>query len=204
MPGTRISRCAVHNYDISDLKQRELDLNMLIEQQANKNQSLILYAAMIESMDDMVIVTDMMGYIFYVNRSFVKIFGYSPAEVKKQHITMLQDPTDPFAMDTDAFYVDKKKVWNGSFTGVNRYKMRIRTLLKSSPVVYRGPDRLPDLCPEGTAGLNNRSPVSGTVPVRSRQPCRASFRCPASLPVFRPYFIPGDRIPGHYKWNNIY
>lgn len=132
----RISRCAVHSYDISDIKQKELDLSTLIEQQANKNQSLVLYAAMIESMDDIVIVTDVMGYIFYVNRSFVKRFGYTPAEVKKQHIRMLQDPADPFAMDTDAFYVDKKKVWNGSFTGVNKFKMRIKTLLKSSPVVY--------------------------------------------------------------------
>jgi len=132
----RISRCAVHSYDISDIKQRELDLTTLIEQQANKNQSLVLYAAMIESMDDMVIVTDMEGYIFYVNRSFVKRFGYTPAEIKKQHIRMLQDPADPFAMDADAFYIDKKKVWNGSFTGVNKYKMRIKTLLKSSPVVY--------------------------------------------------------------------
>jgi PAS domain S-box-containing protein len=132
----RISRCAVYSYDITDIKQRELDLTNLIEQQANKNQSLILYAAMIESMDDIVIVTDVMGYIFYVNRSFVKRFGYSPAEIKKQHIRILQDPADPFAMDTDAFYVDKKKVWNGSFTGLNKHKMRIKTLLKSSPVVY--------------------------------------------------------------------
>ena len=39
-------------------------------------------------------------------------------------------------MDADAFYIDKKKVWNGSFTGVNKYKMRIKTQLKSSPVAY--------------------------------------------------------------------
>jgi PAS domain-containing protein len=132
----RISRCAVYSYDISDIKQRELDLATLIEQQANKSQSLVLYAAMIESMDDIVIVTDMEGNIFYVNRSFVKMFGYTPAEVKKQHIRMLQDPADPFSMDTDAFYIDKKKVWNGSFTGINKYKLRIKTLLKSSPVLY--------------------------------------------------------------------
>jgi CheY-like chemotaxis protein len=131
-----ITRCAVHSYDISDIRQKELDQNTLIEQLANEKQSLILYAAMIESMDDMVITTDVMGYILYVNRSFVKRFGYTPAEVKKQHISMLQDPADPFSMDTDAFYVDKKKVWNGSFTGINKFRMRIRTLLKSSPVVY--------------------------------------------------------------------
>jgi PAS domain S-box-containing protein len=132
----RISRCAVHSYDISDIKQKELDLSTLIEQQANKNQSLILYAAMIESMDDMVITTDVMGYILYVNRSFVNRFGYTLPEVKKQHISMLQDPADPLAMDSDAFYVDKKKVWTGNFTGVNKHKMRIKTMLKSSPVIY--------------------------------------------------------------------
>jgi PAS domain S-box-containing protein len=132
----RISRCAVHSFDISDIKQKELDQSTLIEQLANEKQSLILYAAMIESMDDMIITTDVMGYIMYVNRSFVARFGYTPAEVKKQHIRMLQDPADPLAMDTDAFSIDKKKVWSGNFTGINKHKMRIKTLLKSSPVIY--------------------------------------------------------------------
>jgi PAS domain S-box-containing protein len=132
----RISRCAVHSYDITDIKQKEFNQNTLIEQLANEKQSLILYAAMIESMDDMVVTTDVMGYILYVNRSFISRFGYTLPEVKKQHISMLQDPADPLAMDSDAFYVDKKKVWTGNFTGVNKYKMRIKMMLKSSPVIY--------------------------------------------------------------------
>jgi hypothetical protein len=48
---------------------------------------------------------------------------------------MLKDPSDPFAIDADAFYIDEKKVWNANFTGVNKYQVKIRTSLKSSPVI---------------------------------------------------------------------
>ena len=132
----RISRCAVYSYDITDIKNRELKMTTQIEHLANEKQSLMLFAAMIESMDDMVVATDMRGIILYVNRAFVHRFGYSPAEIKKQPISILKDPSDPFAMDADAFFIDEKKVWNGNFTGVNKYKMKIRILLKSSPVIF--------------------------------------------------------------------
>ena len=132
----RISRCAVYSYDITDIKNRELKMTTQIEHLANEKQSLMLFAAMIESMDDMVIATDLRGIILYVNRAFVHRFGYTPAEIKKQPISILKDPSDPFAMDADAFFIDEKKVWNGNFTGVNKYKMKIRILLKSSPVIF--------------------------------------------------------------------
>jgi two-component system, response regulator PdtaR len=131
----RISRCAVYSYDITEIKNRELNLSTQIDHLANEKQSLMLFAAMIDSMDDMVIVTDMRGIIIYVNRSFVKRFGYTSAEVRKQPISMLKDPSDPFAIDADAFYIDEKKVWNANFTGVNKYQVKIRTSLKSSPVI---------------------------------------------------------------------
>lgn len=131
----RISRCAVYSYDITDIKHRELDLSMQIEHLVNEKQSFMLFAAMIESMDDMVIATDMRGIILYVNKSFVHRFGYTPAEVRKQPISILKDPADPFVMDADAFFIDERKVWNGNFTGVNKYKVKIRVLLKSSPVI---------------------------------------------------------------------
>jgi PAS domain-containing protein len=131
----RISRCAVYSYDITDIKNRELDLSARIDHLADEKQSIMLFAAMIDSMDDMVIVTDMRGIIIYVNRSFVKRFGYTSADVRKQPISMLKDPSDPFAIDADAFWIDEKKVWNANFTGVNKYQVRIRTSLKSSPVI---------------------------------------------------------------------
>jgi two-component system, response regulator PdtaR len=132
----RISRCAVYSYDITEIKNRELNLSSRIDHLSSEKQSLMLFAAMIDSMDDMVIVTDMRGIIIYVNRAFVKQFGYTSAEVRKQPISMLKDPSDPFAIDADAFWIDERKVWNGNFTGMNKYRVKIRTSLKSSPVVF--------------------------------------------------------------------
>jgi hypothetical protein len=38
-------------------------------------------------------------------------------------------------MDTNAFMVDKKGVWNGSSTFVTKHQLKFRTLLKSTPVI---------------------------------------------------------------------
>jgi PAS domain S-box-containing protein len=132
------SLCAVQSYDITDLKKRELDLAGLTKKLENEKESLVLYGAMMENMDDFVIATDMKGTIFYVNKSFQARFGYSQAEMRGKHISVLKDPEDQFAMDTDAFYVDKKKVWSGNFTAVSKYKIRVKTSLKGSPVSYDG------------------------------------------------------------------
>lgn len=132
----RITRCAVYSYDISEIKNRELNLTTKIERLASEKQSLMLFAAMIESMDDMVIVTDMRGIVIYVNKAFVNRFGYASSEIRKKPISILKDPSDPFAMDPDAFFIDEMKVWNGNLTGVNKYGVKIRIQLKSSPVIF--------------------------------------------------------------------
>lgn len=130
----QVTRCAIESYDITDLKKRELDLTGLTHQLENEKQSLLLLTAMLDSMDDFVIATDMMGNILYMNRVFQERFGYTPADIGKKHISLLKDPEDPFAMDTNAFFVDKKKVWTGNVTLLNKFGIRIKTLLKSTPV----------------------------------------------------------------------
>jgi hypothetical protein len=51
-----------------------------------------------------------------------------------KHISLIKDPDDPFAMDTNAFFVDKKRVWSGTVTLFNKFGIRIKTLIKSTPV----------------------------------------------------------------------
>jgi PAS domain S-box-containing protein len=130
----QLTRCAIESYDITDIKKRELDLTGLTHQLENEKQSLLLFTAMLDSMDDFVIATDMMGNILYMNRIFQERFGYTPDELGKKHISVIKDPEDSFAMDTNAFFVDKKKVWSGNVTVVNKFGIRIKTLLKSTPV----------------------------------------------------------------------
>jgi two-component system, response regulator PdtaR len=130
----KVTRCAVESYDITASKKRELELTSLTRQLASEKESLLLFTAMLDSMDDFVIATDMMGNIIYVNKTFQGRFGYSSEEMNGQHISRIKDPADPLVLDTNAFFVDKKKVWTGSVTLVNKFGIQIKTLLKSTPV----------------------------------------------------------------------
>jgi PAS domain S-box-containing protein len=129
-----ISRCAVESFDITDMKKRELDLTSLARQLENEKQSLELFAAMLDSMDDAVIATDMMGIIIYINTASRERFGYTADEIGKKHISLIKDPADQFALDTSAFFADKKNVWSGTITVLNKFGIRIKMLLKSTPV----------------------------------------------------------------------
>ncbi|NMB77520.1 MAG: response regulator [Methanomicrobiales archaeon] len=130
----QVTRCAIESYDITDFKKREIDLTSLTRQLESEKQSLALFAAMLDSMDDFVVATDMMGHIMYINRAFRERFGFTPEDLYTKHISLIKDPADPFAMDTNAFFVDKKRVWSGSSTLLNKFGIRIKTLIKSTPV----------------------------------------------------------------------
>jgi two-component system, response regulator PdtaR len=130
----QISRCAIESYDITNIKKRELDLTSLTKQLENEKQSLLLFTAMLDSMDDFVIATDTMGKIIYVNKIFQQRFGYTPEKIREKHISSIQDPGDPFVMDANAFFIDRKRVWEGSVTLVTKFGIRIKTLLKSTSV----------------------------------------------------------------------
>jgi len=129
-----VSRCAVESFDITDVKKRELDLTGLARQLESEKQSLLLFAAMLDSMDDVVVATDMVGTIMYINKAFQERFRFSKDDVFGKHISTIKDPADPFALDTNSFFNDKKQVWTGSVTVVNKFGIRIKTLLKSTPV----------------------------------------------------------------------
>ncbi len=131
----RIERCAVNSHDVTAIKRAEQTSKALSQRLEKEKQNLLMFEAMMNSMDDFIIGTDDMGMISFVNDAFVKRFGYTLKDIANIHISKLQDPADHFAMDQNAFFVDKKRVWNGTFTAVNKFGLKIKTLLKSSPVI---------------------------------------------------------------------
>lgn len=131
----RVERCAVNSHDVTAIKRAEQTTKALNIRLEKEKQNLLMFEAMMNSMDDFIIGTDDMGLISFVNEAFIKRFGYTLADVKDKHISKLQDPSDHFAIDQNAFFVDKKRVWNGTFTAVNKFGLKIKTLLKSSPVI---------------------------------------------------------------------
>jgi PAS domain S-box-containing protein len=132
----RIERCAIHGNDITGIKRAQQNLKGLNQQLEKDKKRLSMFATMIDSMDDFIIGTDEIGKITFVNEAFRKRFGYSTEEVMDKHISTLQDPKDPFAIDMNRFIIDKTKVWNGNFVALNKYNLRIRMMLKSSPVIH--------------------------------------------------------------------
>jgi PAS domain S-box-containing protein len=131
----RVDRCAVNSHDVTAIKKAEQVSKALNVRLEKEKKTLIMFEAMMNSMDDFIIGTDDMGLISFVNEAFIKRFGYTLDEIKEKHISKLQDPSDHFAIDQNAFFVDKKRVWNGNFTAVNKFGLKIKTLLKSSPVI---------------------------------------------------------------------
>ncbi|MFA4861569.1 response regulator [Methanoregula sp.] len=132
----QVSRCAVESFDITDIKKRELDLTSLTRQLESEKHSLALFAAMLDSMDDFVVATDMVGNIIYINKAFQVRFRFTNEDISGKHISAIKDPADPFALDTNSFLNDKKQVWSGSVTVVNKFGIRIKALLKSTPVAF--------------------------------------------------------------------
>jgi len=131
----RIDRCAVNSHDVTAIKRAEQTTKTCNIRLEKEKHNLLMFEAMMNSMDDFIIGTDDMGLISFVNEAFIKRFGYTLDEIKQKHISKLQDPSDHFAIDQNAFFVDKKRVWNGNFTAVNKFGLKIKTLLKSSPVI---------------------------------------------------------------------
>jgi PAS domain S-box-containing protein len=130
----QISRCAIQSYDITDIKKRELDLTSLTKQLENEKQSLLLFSAMLDSMDDFVIATDTIGMIIYVNKIFQQRFGYTPEEIREKNISFIKDAGDPYSLEANRLFTDKKTVWSGSVTVVTKFGIRINTRLKSTTV----------------------------------------------------------------------
>jgi len=131
----RVDRCAVNSHDVTAIKRAEQTMKALNVRLEREKKNLLMFEAMMNSMDDFIIGTDDMGNISFVNEAFIKRFGYTLDELREKHISKLQDPSDHFAIDQNAFFVDKKRVWNGNFTAVNKFGLKIKTLLKSSPVI---------------------------------------------------------------------
>jgi len=131
----QVVRCAVHSSDVTEIKQADGKLKALNEQLLMERKDLIIYKAMLDGMDDILIATTDMGAIFFVNDAFRRRFGYALDEVKGKEIGLLKDLQDTFPIDSNAFFVDKKNVWNGSITLVTKHQLKLKTLLKSTPVI---------------------------------------------------------------------
>jgi PAS domain S-box-containing protein len=133
----QMDRCAINSTDITGIKRAQRSLRELNRQLEEDKKKLLMYATTMNSMDDFIVCTDDKGMIIFVNDAFMRRFGYTVDEVVDKHFSILKSPEDHIAVDRNAFLNDKKTVWNGNFTGINKYKLKVKTLLKSTPVIHK-------------------------------------------------------------------
>lgn len=126
---------AVFSNDITVRKKVEMEVLHANEHLQKEKESLLVMSSAIDTMEDIVVITDAMGNIEYVNSAFTKKIGYTQAEVVRRHIGEFQNPGDPYAIDKNAFIARSKDAWSGNITLKNKYGLKIKASLRSSPVI---------------------------------------------------------------------
>jgi PAS domain S-box-containing protein len=114
--------------DTTERKQMERNLE-------TQNEELLKFTAALDGMDDIVIITDHSGSINYVNRACERILGYSFTQIKGRHISEFKDPESQFELRKEVFIDDPKRIWTGNLSLINKYGLKIRTSLKSTPIM---------------------------------------------------------------------
>ena len=101
---------------------------------AQDRDRLLIFDSVLKCMDDCVLITNLSGYIRYVNPAFERKYAFSSAEIAGLHISSIIDPQSPQTLDKDSFIKDSKHEWVGNLATVNKHGRRINMSVKCSPV----------------------------------------------------------------------
>ena len=130
-----VAKVAIYSHDITAMKDSEHNLAQVNAQLVSEKEEILKFTAAVDGMDDSVIITNHAGGIHYLNRAAEKMLGYAIADAKGQHISQFKAPESKFAIEKEAFIMDSKGVWAGNLIIKNRHGLKIRTSLKSSPII---------------------------------------------------------------------
>ncbi|WAC06100.1 MAG: response regulator [Methanoregula sp.] len=130
-----VAKVAIYCHDITAMKDAERDLAQVNAQILQEKEELLKFTAAVDGMDDSVIITDHTGTISYLNRAGEKMLGSSLANAQGQHISQFKAPESKFMLEKETFIMDSKGVWTGNLIIKNKHGLKIRTSLKSSPVI---------------------------------------------------------------------
>lgn len=133
--GGTFERVAMYSHDITEAKQAEINLRQMNAELEREKDRLLIFSSILEEMDDCVLFTNLEGKIQYINQSCCKKLAYSRSEMQDKVLGDFQYPGDAFAIGPLRFFEDTKGVWTGVLSMKNNYGMKVRTSLKSTPVV---------------------------------------------------------------------
>jgi PAS domain S-box-containing protein len=130
-----VAKVAIYCHDITRMKDAEHNLAHVNAELVREKEELLSFTAAVDGMDDSVIITDHVGGITYLNRAGVKMLGYALADIQGQHISQFKIPESKFVLEKEAFIMDAKGIWAGNLIIKNKHGLKIRTSLKSSPII---------------------------------------------------------------------
>lgn len=130
-----VAKVAIYCHDITRMKDAEHNLAHVNAELVREKEDLLSFTAAVDGMDDSVIITDHVGGITYLNRAGEKMLGYALADVRGQHISQFKIPESKFVLEKEAFIMDAKGIWAGNLIIKNKHGLKIRTSLKSSPII---------------------------------------------------------------------
>lgn len=100
-----------------------------------EREKLLVFKSALNSMDDIVIVTNLSGDIKYANPAFEKKFGYMPAEIMGKHISIIKHEESSLALDKESLLQETRHEWKGNITGMNRHGLKLNMSIKCSPII---------------------------------------------------------------------
>lgn len=130
-----VVKIAVFSHDITDWKTAKEELAAANRNLLAEKQNLLIYTSAIDAMDDIVVITDGVGAIKYVNPAFEKKFAYKEEDVVGKHLSEFKSPESTYAIEKEAFLADRKSVWNGVIIAKNKFGLKLPLSLKSSPIL---------------------------------------------------------------------
>ncbi len=98
---------AVFCNDITVRKHAENEVKLVNQKLEKEKEQLLIYSSALNTMDDIVVITDAMGNMEYVNSAFTKKLGFTRDEIQRRHISDIQNPGDPYALDKNAFFAKR-------------------------------------------------------------------------------------------------
>ncbi|MDH5716734.1 MAG: EAL domain-containing protein [Spirochaetia bacterium] len=90
----------------------------------------------VEQSPSMVIITDTMGNIEYVNPKFCKVTGYTEKEVQGKNFSILRSKkTDEYEINNIWKTIESGREWHGEFCNIKKNKEEFWTIASISPVI---------------------------------------------------------------------
>ncbi|MBR9976861.1 MAG: response regulator [Bacteroidetes bacterium] len=109
-----------------------------IDEKYRRDQQLKQLGQVMESVSDFVIITDMRGYIQYVNKAVLRRFGYEEPEIIGQRSGIFLSPGNPANLSRDLYKQTLAGGWKGDVLNITKHGSEFWVYLTTSLLMQGG------------------------------------------------------------------